>query len=106
MRIIVTGGNSGIGRVTASAMAAAGHQVVIGCRTPEKGLQAAAAMTGDVEVRRRDLADLASVREFAETVESVDVLVNNAGVLAVPLTRTTDGFEVHMGINHLGPFSA
>ncbi len=62
-------------------------------------------MPGDVEVRRLDLADLASVRAFADSVETVDVLVNNAGVMGMPLTRTIDGFEAHMGTNHLGHFA-
>jgi NAD(P)-dependent dehydrogenase (short-subunit alcohol dehydrogenase family) len=105
VRIIVTGGNSGVGRATASAMAAAGHEVVIACRTLAKGYQAAASMSGNVEVRELDLADLASVHKFADTVDSVDVLVNNAGVLGLPLTRTVDGFEAHMGSNHLGHFA-
>jgi NAD(P)-dependent dehydrogenase (short-subunit alcohol dehydrogenase family) len=105
VQIIVTGGNSGVGRATANAMAAAGHEVVIACRNLTKGQEAAASMHGDVEVRELDLADLASVRKFADTVESVDVLVNNAGVLGLPLTRTADGFEAHMGTNHLGHFA-
>lgn len=105
MRIIVTGGNSGVGRATATAMAAAGHHVVIACRTVPKGQEAAAAMSGDVEVAELDLADLTSVRKFADTVDYVDVLVNNAGVLGLPLTRTADGFEAHMGTNHLGHFA-
>jgi NAD(P)-dependent dehydrogenase (short-subunit alcohol dehydrogenase family) len=105
VRIIVTGGNSGVGKATASAMAAAGHEVVIACRTVSKARAAAAAMPGDVEVRELDLADLTSVRKFADTVETVDVLVNNAGVLGLPLTRTADGFEAHMGTNHLGHFA-
>lgn len=105
MRIIITGGNSGVGRATALAMAAAGHCVVLGCRSLEKGRQAAEAMTGEVEVRRLDLADLRSVRSFADTVGVVDVLVNNAGVLGLPLTRTADGFEAHAGVNHLGHFA-
>lgn len=79
MRIIVMGGNSGVGRATAAALASEGHSVVIACRTVEKAQRAAAGMTGDVEVRYLDLADLASVRTFAELVENVDVLVNNAG---------------------------
>ncbi|MDT5202177.1 MAG: hypothetical protein QOH34_3699, partial [Mycobacterium sp.] len=70
-----------------------------------KAERAAAAMSGDVEVRHLDLADLASVRTFADSVESVDVLVNNAGVVGLPLTRTTDGFEAHLGTNHLGHFA-
>jgi NAD(P)-dependent dehydrogenase (short-subunit alcohol dehydrogenase family) len=105
VRIIVTGGNSGVGRATATAMAAAGHEVVIACRTPGKAYEAAATMAGDVEVRQLDLADLTSVRKFADNVDHVDVLVNNAGVLGLPLTRTADGFEAHMGTNHLGHFA-
>ena len=105
MRIIVTGGNSGVGRATATAMAAAGHQVTIACRTLSKGREAAASMAGDVRVTELDLADLTSVRKFTDAVDSVDVLVNNAGVLGLPLTRTADGFEAHMGTNHLGHFA-
>lgn len=105
MRVIVTGGNSGVGKATATVMAAAGHDVVIACRTPSKAHQAAASITGSVEVAELDLADLASVRKFADSVDFVDVLVNNAGVLGLPLTRTADGFEAHMGTNHLGHFA-
>jgi NAD(P)-dependent dehydrogenase (short-subunit alcohol dehydrogenase family) len=105
VRIVVTGGNSGVGRAVSAAMAAAGHHVIIACRTVSKGREAAAEMSGDVEVRELDLADLASVRAFANTVDSVDVLVNNAGVLGLPLTRTVDGFEAHIGTNHLGHFA-
>ncbi len=102
MRVIITGGNSGVGAATATALAAQGHSVLIACRTIDKAQRAAAEMAGDVEVRSLDLADLASVRAFADSVESVDVLVNNAGVMGMPLTRTVDGFEAHMGTNHLG----
>jgi NAD(P)-dependent dehydrogenase (short-subunit alcohol dehydrogenase family) len=105
MRIIVTGANSGVGKATASALAAAGHEVVIACRTVAKGEAAAATMAGDVKVAHLDLADLASVRRFAASIDFVDVLVNNAGVLALPLTRTADGFEAHFGTNHLGHFA-
>lgn len=105
MRIIVTGGNSGIGKVTAAALAAAGHSVTIACRTLPKAERAAAEMPGDVDVRHLDLADLTSVHAFADSVESVDVLINNAGVLGLPLTRTVDGFEAHFGTNHLGHFA-
>src|SRR4029077_19032388 len=100
-----TGGNSGIGKATAAALAVAGHSVVIACRTLPKAEQAAAEMAGDVEVAHLDLADLTSVRKFADSVESVDVLVNNAAVLGLPLTRTADGFEAHMGTNYLGHFA-
>ena len=85
MRIIVTGGNSGVGKATASALAAqAGHSVLIACRDVDKGKRVAADMPGDVEVRHLDLGDLASVRAFADSVETVDVLVNNAGVMGMP----------------------
>lgn len=105
MKVIVTGGNSGVGQATATALAAAGHQVVIACRTLAKGEEVAATMRGDVKVQYLDLANLTSVRTFANAVDTVDVLVNNAGVLGLPLTRTADGFEVHMGTNHLGHFA-
>lgn len=105
MRVIVTGGNSGVGRATAAALAASGHSVVIACRTRSKAEQAVATMAGDVEVAHLDLADLTSVRKFADSVDGVDVLINNAGVLGLPLTRTADGFEAHMGTNYLGHFA-
>ena len=105
MKVIVTGANSGVGKATAATLAAAGHHVVLACRTPSKGLAAAAEMRGDVSVARLDLADLSSVREFAASVDSVDVLINNAGVLGLPLTHTVDGFEAHIGTNYLGHFA-
>ncbi|MDT5013413.1 MAG: hypothetical protein QOH57_5030 [Mycobacterium sp.] len=105
MKIIVTGGSSGIGKGTAAALAAAGHQVVIAARTPAKAEQAAAEMAGDVEIADLDLADLGSVRKFADSVDTVDVLINNAGVMGLPLTRTPDGFETLFGTNYLGHFA-
>jgi NAD(P)-dependent dehydrogenase (short-subunit alcohol dehydrogenase family) len=105
MRIIVTGGNSGVGRATAGAAAESGHSVVIACRSVGKAERAAADMSGKVEVAQLDLADLTSVRAFAESVETVDVLVNNAGVMGLPMTHTADGFDAHMGTNHLGHFA-
>jgi len=105
MRIIVTGGNSGIGKATAGALAAAGHSVMIACRTIPKAEQAAAELAGNVEVRHLDLADLSSVRRFTDSVETVDVLVNNAGVMSQTLPRTADGFEPHIGTNYLGHFA-
>ena len=88
MRIIVTGGNSGVGKETATALAAAGHSVLIAARDIAKSERVAAEIPGDVEVAHLDLADLTSVRKFADSVDTVDVLVNNAGVLGLPLTRT------------------
>lgn len=105
MKIIITGANSGVGRATAAQLSAAGHDVTIACRNTVKGKEAATEMTGHVEVRKLDLADLSSVNSFCETVDEFDVLVNNAGVFALPLTRTADGFEAHMGTNHLGHFA-
>ncbi|HEU5475171.1 MAG TPA: oxidoreductase [Actinophytocola sp.] len=104
--VVITGANSGIGAAAAGQLARAGAQVIIACRNTEKGAAAAAAMSGPVEVRALDLADLSSVRAFAETVtEPVDILINNAGVMATPLRRTPDGFELQIGTNHLGHFA-
>jgi NAD(P)-dependent dehydrogenase (short-subunit alcohol dehydrogenase family) len=104
--VIVTGANSGIGRAAASALAGAGARVVLAVRDTTKGQEAAATMSGDTEVRRLDLASLTSIREFAADWEGeLDLLINNAGVMAPPLTRTADGFELQFGTNHLGHFA-
>jgi NAD(P)-dependent dehydrogenase (short-subunit alcohol dehydrogenase family) len=104
--IIVTGANSGLGRATSSALARAGGRVVMAVRDLKRGAAAAATITGDVEVRELDLADLSSVRRFADNWnEPIDVLVNNAGVMAVPQGTTKDGFETQFGTNHLGHFA-
>jgi NAD(P)-dependent dehydrogenase (short-subunit alcohol dehydrogenase family) len=104
--VIVTGGNSGIGRAAARALARAGARVVLAVRDVEKGNSAAATMPGETEVRRLDLASLASVREFAAAWEGdLDLLINNAGVMVPPFTRTEDGFELQFGTNHLGHFA-
>ena len=103
--VVVTGANSGLGAVTATELARAGAHVVVACRDTGKGERAAAGMAGSTEVRRLDLADLASVREFAAGLGQIAVLVNNAGVMATPLRRTRDGFELQIGTNHLGHFA-
>ena len=104
--IVVTGANSGLGLVTARALAAAGARVVCACRNTAKGEEAMAGQPGDWEVRPLDLADLSSVAAFAtELTGPVDVLVNNAGLMAVPEQRTADGFEMQFGTNHLGHFA-
>ncbi len=103
--VVVTGANSGLGESAARALAEHGATVVLACRNVAKGEAAAARMTGDVTVRRLDLADLSSVREFAAATGPLDVLVNNAGVMAVPLARTADGFELQIGTNFLGHFA-
>jgi NAD(P)-dependent dehydrogenase (short-subunit alcohol dehydrogenase family) len=103
---IVTGANSGIGLQTARALTEAGARVVLAVRDLAKGEAAAESIGGDHEVRRLDLADLASVREFAHGWQSdIDVLINNAGVMAAPERRTADGFELQIGTNHLGHFA-
>ena len=103
---MITGGNSGIGLVAARLLAGAGAQVIIAVRDEAKGQQAAGDIGGDVRVRPLDLADLDSVRAFAAaTTEPIDVLVNNAGVMATPLGRTAQGFEGQFGVNHLGHFA-
>jgi NAD(P)-dependent dehydrogenase (short-subunit alcohol dehydrogenase family) len=104
--VIVTGANSGIGRAAAGALARAGARVVLAVRDTDKGHAAAATMSGETEVRRLDLASLASIHEFAAGWDGdLDVLINNAGVMAPPLTRTADGFELQFGTNHLGHFA-
>jgi NAD(P)-dependent dehydrogenase (short-subunit alcohol dehydrogenase family) len=103
--VIVTGANSGLGAVTARELARVGAQVILAVRNTGKGEAAARDMPGDVEVRCLDLQNLASVREFADGVESVDVLINNAGVMAIPHGVTADGFESQIGTNHLGHFA-
>jgi NAD(P)-dependent dehydrogenase (short-subunit alcohol dehydrogenase family) len=104
--VIVTGANSGIGRAAAAGLAEHGARVVLAVRSLEKGEAAAAAMSGAVEVRRLDLARLDSIREFTAGWDGeIDLLINNAGVMAPPLSRTPDGFELQIGTNHLGHFA-
>jgi len=113
--VVVTGANSGTGREAVRRLAGAGAHVVMAVRTVAKGERArdeilAAQPGARLEVRRIDLADLASVAEFADGLiadgRPVDVLVNNAGVMAPPTRMTTaDGFELQFGSNFLGPFA-
>ncbi|MFL5877744.1 MAG: oxidoreductase [Solirubrobacteraceae bacterium] len=104
--VVVTGANSGIGRAAADALAAAGARVVLAVRDTTKGEAAAAAMPGNTEVRRLDLASLESIRAFAADWQGeLSLLINNAGVMAPPLSRTADGFELQFGTNHLGHFA-
>jgi NAD(P)-dependent dehydrogenase (short-subunit alcohol dehydrogenase family) len=104
--IVVTGANSGIGLVAARELARSGANVVLAVRNAEKGAAAAAQIGHGVKVRPLDLASLSSVRDFAAAWDGpLDVLINNAGVMAPPLTRTADGFELQFGTNHLGHFA-
>jgi NAD(P)-dependent dehydrogenase (short-subunit alcohol dehydrogenase family) len=102
---IVTGANTGLGEVTARELARVGARVILAVRNTEKGEAAAERMTGDVEVRQLDLQDLSSVRRFADDIDKVDVLVNNAGIMATKYALTADGFEGQIGTNHLGHFA-
>jgi NAD(P)-dependent dehydrogenase (short-subunit alcohol dehydrogenase family) len=116
---VVTGGNSGIGLITCRELARHGARVILACRSEQKGEQAVrqirsalgdAGKDVEIEIRRLDLASLESVREFAESVDAdlpdgLDLLVNNAGVMATPQLRTEDGFELQFGTNHLGHFA-
>jgi protochlorophyllide reductase len=111
---VVTGANSGLGLAIADALAGAGARVVMACRNEEKAEAAAAtirakAPAGTVEVQRLDLADLTSVAAFSDAFlasgDRLDILANNAGLMAVDESRTVDGFETQFGVNHLGHFA-
>jgi NAD(P)-dependent dehydrogenase (short-subunit alcohol dehydrogenase family) len=107
--VIITGANSGLGAVTARELARQGAKIVMAVRNTGKGDAAAQQMTGPetgpVEVRRLDLQDLSSVRQFADGVDEAHVLINNAGIMAAPYALTVDGFESQIGTNHLGHFA-
>lgn len=104
--VVVTGANSGIGKIAAAELAAKGARVILAVRNVEKGEAAAAEMSGDVEARQIDLSDQDSVKAFAEaTDEQIDILINNAGIMAPPMGRTPQGFEWQFGTNHLGHFT-
>jgi NAD(P)-dependent dehydrogenase (short-subunit alcohol dehydrogenase family) len=103
--VIVTGANSGLGENAARELAAHGATVILACRNTDKGKAAAARMRGDVRVHKLDLANLQSVRSFAGHSGPVDVLINNAGVMATPHRTTADGFELQFGTNFLGHFA-
>ncbi|MDI3421119.1 oxidoreductase [Streptomyces luteolus] len=109
---VVTGANSGIGYVTARELARRGARVVLACRSESRGTEAVSRLTAEVpgaevEFAPLDLGDLKSVREFAgsHAPARIDLLINNAGVMALPYARTADGFETQFGVNHLGHFA-
>jgi NAD(P)-dependent dehydrogenase (short-subunit alcohol dehydrogenase family) len=111
---VITGGNSGIGYEAARALAAKGARVILAVRNQAKGQQAADAIRrahpgASAEVMALDLGDLASVRRFAQEFRqrfaALPLLINNAGVMALPFARTADGFEMQFGTNHLGHFA-
>jgi NAD(P)-dependent dehydrogenase (short-subunit alcohol dehydrogenase family) len=104
--VVITGATSGIGQAAAAELARVGARVVLAVRNMESGERIAAGLPGGAEARPLDLTDLASVRAFAAAWEGpIDVLINNAGVMAVPEGRTKDGFETQIGTNHLGHFA-
>jgi NAD(P)-dependent dehydrogenase (short-subunit alcohol dehydrogenase family) len=103
---IVTGASSGIGQSVAHALAGAGAHVVLAVRDVAKGQRVAAALPGRTEVRELNLASLDSVQAFAAAWDGpIDLLINNAGVSQPALTRTAEGFESKLGVNHLGHFA-
>lgn len=114
-RFVITGANSGLGFETARQLAAHGGRVVLACRDAKRGAAALEALGpfvgtgGDARLELLDLGDLASIRDFAKrelaSDEPLHVLVNNAGVMAIPERKTADGFEMTMGVNHLGHFA-
>lgn len=111
---IITGANSGLGLETARALAAKGATVIMACRNLEKAAAAkrdilSSTPNAKLEVMQLDVANLASVSEFAKAFASqqqhLDMLINNAGVMGLPLTKSSDGFEMHFAANHLGHFA-
>jgi NAD(P)-dependent dehydrogenase (short-subunit alcohol dehydrogenase family) len=112
--VVVTGANSGVGFEATKAVAAKGADTIMACRSLERGTAAREEIEAELadptlDVRELDLADLDSVRTFAETFEherdALDILCNNAGVMAIPRSETADGFEMQFGVNHLGHFA-
>ena len=106
---VITGANTGLGFETAKALADKGARVVLAVRDTDKGRQAAARIGGDVTVQELDLTSLASIRAASEELhtrfDSLDLLINNAGVMTTPKATTKDGFELQFGTNHLGHFA-
>lgn len=113
-KVIVTGANSGIGYEATKAFAEKNAEVVMACRSIERGKNAKQEIEeeideADLTVKKLDLADLESVNDFAEEYkannEKLDILCNNAGIMAIPREETEDGFEKQFGVNHLGHFA-
>ncbi|WP_417612480.1 oxidoreductase [Parasphingorhabdus sp.] len=106
---IVTGGYSGIGLETTRALVEAGATVIVPVRDPAKAEENLSTIEGDVSTARMDLADLDSVRTFAssvyDSIDTLDLLINNAGIMACPLARVGPGWESQFGVNHMGHFA-
>lgn len=105
---LITGANIGLGLETARALAEKGARVIMACRNLDKANAAAASLSGDIEVRRLDVSDLDDVRRFAAGIQAdysrIDLLINNAGVMACPQAQSAQGFELQWATNHLGHF--
>jgi NAD(P)-dependent dehydrogenase (short-subunit alcohol dehydrogenase family) len=111
---VVTGANSGLGYITARELARRMARVILACRDKGRGEDAVRRLrrevpNADVELRSLDMADLGSIRSFSDDIHSsypsLDLLINNAGVMAIPRRETADGFEMQLGTNHLGHFA-
>ncbi|WP_067701789.1 oxidoreductase [Nocardia jejuensis] len=102
---VITGANGGIGEQTTKVLASKGATVIMACRNAAKAQEVADGIEGDVCVAALDLASLESVRAFAESTGEFDVLLNNAGLMNIPFSRTADGFETQWGVNHLGHYA-
>ena len=108
--VVITGSNTGIGLETARVLLSQRALVVFACRDVEKAQHAVSALPAEAktDIIRLDLANLASIREFSRTFsaryDKLDILINNAGVMATPYLRTSDGFELQFGVNYLGHF--
>jgi len=111
--IIITGANAGIGKVTAIELAKLGAYVIIACRDPQRAEDALQDIKKEskssmIEFLQLDLSDLSSIRKFSEEYhkkfKQLDILLNNAGIMGCPYTKTKDSFEMQIGTNHLGHF--
>ena len=107
--VIVTGGYSGIGLETVRALAGAGARVTVPARRPDAAAKELAGIKGEIEIASMDLADLSSVKSFVESYNSqnapLDILINNAGIMACPEGRVGPGWEMQFGVNHMGHFA-
>ncbi|GFY64258.1 hypothetical protein TNIN_149071 [Trichonephila inaurata madagascariensis] len=111
--VVITGGNTGIGKETARDLAERGAKVIISCRDIKKGREAAEEIRQEIKdanviVKQLDLASFSSIQQFAQEIQrsepQINILINNAGVAVCPKSKTTDGFELQFGVNHLGHF--
>lgn len=112
--VVITGATSGLGKEVAKVLASKNATVIMAVRNTQKGEQVAAEIKKDlndakIEVRKLDLGSLSSVKAFSEAIlasyNRLDILINNAGVMTCPFSKTEDGFEIQMGTNHLGHFA-